>query len=231
MSDKKGRPTTDMPAGDARREQERVNGDELAQEAEEKTTMLGAIDATKIEPDREILGQIVNDRFNRMEVSDAQSPYVYAWIRGYMRDGRQDLEQVTIKQLAKVRNPETGRMEPCWHVVCGSMPEAMECKDVYGYRRLGDAILMRCRKDLAAELDAMEQDERNAAEGRLFEELEERANGPLRDAVRITRFNATTQDWRHQRRQLARGQALAPGGPMETMLRRGTVPGMPPGRV
>lgn len=228
----KGKPLSDVPAGDERREQERVNADELAQLAEEQNRGMHAIDPSKIEPDNEILGQIVNDRFNRMEVSDAQGAYVYCWIRAFTRDGRQDLEAVTIKQLAKVKNRETGRMEPCWHVVIGkTMPEAQECIDVYGYRRIGDSILMRCRRDLYVELERMEQEERDLAEGKLYEEFEENAHGVLGNAVRVSRFNSTANDWRRDRRQLARGAAMSPGGPMERMLKQGTVPGMRPGRV
>ena len=80
--------TTDMPAGDARREQQRVNADALAEEAETRAAQLERerMNPQALEPDREIRQHLVP--FNQLAVTDAQPGYRYCWSNGRGRHSR-----------------------------------------------------------------------------------------------------------------------------------------------
>ena len=129
--------------------------DDLEREAEERSVDRIALDPAKLCEDREILGQL-----NSLEVSNANPNYVYCWVR---KTATSDV-QVQQKLSLSIRTA-VGTM-PCWEVVHGTMPEAMERKNALGERQIGDTILLRCRKDVYIRLmDYQEEKNRRVQTG------------------------------------------------------------------
>ena len=213
------RSTEGMPAGYERDEQEQINADALAEEAETRRAGIegGRIDPKVFEPDREIISH-----FNELDVSNADPAYKYCWVctaaRGVM---------VTAKLAIRVRNMATGHMEPTWEVVTGAMREAEECKDATGVRRIGDTILMRCRKDHFALIQKFENEKRlhqqGANESTLLEMAEQQNRRGRGVVVHVNSPLADPQLRDAARRAAARGIARKQ---FEGMIRAGTVPGM-----
>ena len=222
MSPRTARAVDDMPAGHARDEQVRVNADDLQRRGETELGDGGRINPKAFEPDREILYQIVH---NQLEVSGALPEYDYCWVCT-----RADGVMVNAKQSIRVRDAD-GFMRPIWEVVRGAdMPEAKECMDVTGVRRLGDVILMRIRKDHHALLRRAnrqkQKDQVEAAHGTFLamgEEAQRRGQGI------VTRVDTTLADPRVQayaRRAAAQGIAREE---FTRMLQDGAIPGLRPG--
>lgn len=215
------KPTTGMPAGHTRDEQERENADALAERAEGLTAE--AINPNVFRVDNEI-AQHIAEHFNELEVSRPDPAYKYAWVctkaNGVM---------VTSKLALRVRNPD-GFPEPCWEVVKGSdMQEAVESKDETGLRRIGDVILMRCRKDRYALLQQAErykQEMRRASvDSNLIamgEEARRKGHGVI---VRVDSSLADPKVRAYANRAAAQGIAR---DKFDEMIRNGEIPGLAP---
>jgi hypothetical protein len=222
-------PTVEMPPGDAKREQEAINLDFLQEEAEKKANGVnaGTIDPSKIKPDREILVHF--SMAGNLEVSNADPGYVYYWCgtagHGWM---------ITYLEAFRLKNLDTGHIEPIWEVVKGDMKESWENRDVTGVRRVGDTILMRCRLDRYylfrkwdREQRMQQQDPEAAASGLLAAEEEAHRKGFTGLNVKV---NDPSSDPRLRRMMM---QAAARGIAKEKflhMLREGKIPGFPAAR-
>src|SRR5436190_15732469 len=114
-------PTIEMPAGDAKHEQEEINKDFLDQAGEEAAAGVHAatVDPSKIKPDREILVHFT--MAGNLEVSNADPNYVYYWPgtggHGWM---------ITYLEAFRLKNLDAGHIEPIWEVVKGDMKESWE---------------------------------------------------------------------------------------------------------
>lgn len=156
-----GRPTVAMPAGDAKREQERKNTDALAAEAEHYP--LQAIEPDALTIHREIASRLVDDQLQPRGVEHAQEGYVYCRVAGFNHLGQTDTSAVIAKQRLMIRDAETGQPRPVWELVRGSDPEDPHLKDLNGgIRKLGDTVLMRARKAEAVAIELRETETRLA---------------------------------------------------------------------
>lgn len=128
-----------LPAGHARDEQIKMNTDINAKKVEQAAETAGSINPAAFEPDREILAHT-----DGLEVSDKQPGFVYAW---KCFDSPASNKGYWVKQ-AQIQG---------WQLVCGDMPEAKECKDVAGMRRVGDTVLMRIPIERHQQLEQADQ--------------------------------------------------------------------------
>lgn len=134
------------PAGHLRDEELRRRADGLAQAAEEQSGDRFAIDPHAFDIERELASQ-----FSGLEVSHQVPGYTYCWVytgaKGYF-----------IAEKKSRRVLWNGAPTPCWEIVQGDMPEAIEFKGKAGdtTRQLGDVILMRCPDHLKDRLDAVQ---------------------------------------------------------------------------
>lgn len=202
------------PAGDAQRDELKARGDALAEQAETLGVVGGAINPKAFAIDREIAGHV-----NELDVSNASPEYAYAWVW----TGQQGIK---VKEKLARRVREGDGLVVCWEVVNGDMPEASELKTVDGTRRLGDVMLLRCRKERKEQLDAQDEIQRARREASINEPLEELA----RKYPRLVKVHTDLNDPTLQaglRRGAARGFAAQQ---FDTAIRGGTVPGMPAGR-
>lgn len=204
------------PAGDARRDELARRADELQEQAETAGIVGGKIDPKAFKLDRDIARSIMN---NELEISGALPDYRYCW----PWTGQQGFQVKT--KLARRARDESGALVPTWEVVNGDMPEAVECKQADGTRRVGDTLLMRCKKHLAEQLDAQDEAIRLRREASINEPLEELA----RKYPKLVRVHTDLNDPTLQaglRRSAARGIAAQQ---FNTAIREGAVPGMPAG--
>lgn len=188
----------ELPAGHAREEAKKVVADELAQQGEQQFANATALDPSAFEIDRE--AAYVHERTDGYEVKNAQEGYVYCWVREDKPGS-----QVQWKRSIRVCMPEG--YVPLWEVVQSDMPEAPDEKDVRGYRKIVDCILMRARKErfeaytaAQARLNALR--ERGASEG--MEELARKSKGLVRVYNEADISNPTTLN-----RAMAQGMARA----------------------
>ena len=145
---------TDLPsAGDERRDVLAQRGDALEEKAETLSQDRGRIDPSKLRVENELA-----QHFNELDVSNQDPAYVYKWVQAgfYGRFIKAELSKH-------------------WEVVQGDMPEAIELKGMGAdtTRRLGDVILMRCRKDIFKRLMRQEEAHRRAVESGVTSEVEE----------------------------------------------------------
>jgi hypothetical protein len=147
----KGRPI-DEPKGPKRADAMARATDDLAQQAEERSEERGAIDPKKLVIESEIA-----QHFNSLEVSHAQPGYVYCWAR--FKGDAGGVTQVQMKLAMTVKTNQG--ILPCWEVVCGNMPEAIERKatgpGMDTTRCLGDVMLLRCRMEVYEAIRAYEE--------------------------------------------------------------------------
>ena len=139
------------PPGDARQEILKERKDDLQQRGETMAGQLdlNAIDPSKIQPEREILSLI-----DSLQVNQRQPAYEYKWVQDKWPSNASALE---VRRTLAIHVRVNGAVRPAWEIVKGDMPEAPELKDVLGTRRLGDCVLMRCRKDIYALLQQREK--------------------------------------------------------------------------
>lgn len=217
------------PAGHGRDEVLRERADTLAEAAE--STGRERFNPAKLDPINEIASKIVGTSFNSLHVSGALADKVYCWVRAYDDRGTYKPQAVYAKQLQRVPDAD-GTPRPCWEVVHGSMPEALECKSVEGYRKLGDCILMRCDKDVyeaIRRLEDADRAERNGLGGTLGTTADMLAQSKLRGSMAVTEFNNDPREEMRLRHMAHREQAMR--GPVTQALKNGTVPGLrAPGR-
>lgn len=208
----KTNPST-LPAGDARREAERTAADDLAAEAQERGIEAGAINPRAFRIENEIA-----QHFNELEVTNSLDEYEYCWVQaGY--HGR----FIKMKQAQRVE--EDGGLAPCWEVVQGDMPEALEVKGLMAdtTRRLGDVILMRCRRDRAAKLRKMQEARRAQVERGITSELEEMGQRLRGRGVIV---HTSLDDDAMKRAQNRAAMRMQAGQMIDGMLRDGSVPGL-----
>ena len=201
----------DLPAGDARREAMREAEDTLAEAAEAASDERGAIDPRAFKIENEIARY-----FNELEVSNPDPAYQYRWVQAGFH-GR------FIKMAQTERVPEGGGLAPCWEVVQGDMPECMELRGPAAdtTRRLGDVILMRCRKDRFLKLQRMRDARRAALQSGSTTELEELGRQYRHRGVIIhTNLGDAMAEGRGT---LLRQQGLQM---VSDMIREGSVPGL-----
>jgi hypothetical protein len=129
------------PAGHARNEELRQRADKLIEKAERLHAEQGggAIDPAALEIDPEIAAH-----FDELHVSEALPEYLYLWENFVSHNGYAIRSRLAIR----VKLPNVSYMTPAWEIVKGDMPEAEELRQVDGTRKLGDAMLMRCRRDV-----------------------------------------------------------------------------------
>lgn len=202
-----------LPAGEARREAEKSAADELAEEAQARGLEAGAIHPKAFRIENEIAS-----RFNELEVTDAQPEYEYCWVQaGY--HGR----FIKMKQAQRVE--EDGGLVPCWEVVQGDMPEALEVRGLMTdtTRRLGDVILMRCKRDRALKLRKMQEARRAQVERGITSELEEMGQRLRGRGVIV---HTTLDDDALKRAQNRAAMRLQASQMIDGMLRDGSVPGL-----
>lgn len=203
-------------AGDERREELRRRKDDLDEQGEQLAAQhdIERVDPKKIKPDREILG-VITSAFNPLKVSHSQVEYVYCWARP---GGAND--QVINKTSIAVPD-EDGNPVQCWEVVMGDMPEAIERRDALGYRRVGDVILLRCRRDRyrMLERDHIRKTRlRGASIGQELEELADKTQG----LVTVHRDVSDPKLQRYLKHTQAAGMAT---DQTDARLRSGQMPG------
>ena len=194
------------PAGHARDEVLRQRADTLEAEAADRFGTTGAIDPAAFKEDHDAQvalrkAGVIRSEAPRdgNEVDDAEPGYVYCWARED-KPG----EQVRWKLAKKVTMPD-GSMASLWEIVCGDMPEAKAMRDVRGYRKMVDCILLRARADrhraYQIEIATLtRQREQGTSEG--MQELADRSRGQIRVYSEADVSQKTTLD-----RAMAQGMA------------------------
>ena len=127
------------PAGHTRDELLRRRSDDLEAQAAEQFANSGAIDPAKLKIDRE--AAYIHERTDGYEVKNAVPGYIYCWVRED-KPGN----QVQWARSKRVKMPD-GDWAALWEVVQGDMPECPDERDVRGYRKIIDCILMRARAE------------------------------------------------------------------------------------
>ena len=202
---------TDLPEpGDARREVLSERGDALEQRNEELGQDRGRIDPSKLRVENELA-----QHFNELEVSNQDPAYVYAWVQAGFY-GR------FIK----------AKLSRSWEVVQGDMQEAVELKGMGAdtTRRLGDVILMRCRKDIYKRLMRQEDAHRRAVESGVTSEIEEMGRKYEKYGL-IVHAGEGLSPTLLKRMQTSAVARQATGKKVDQLIREGRMPGAPaPGR-
>jgi len=187
--------------------------EQAAEEASEEQERYG-FDPATIDLDNEILSLL-----DELHVDNAQSGLRYCWCY----EGQRGREIVKKRRLG-------------WTVVQSADPECPELKDARGYRVIGDTILMSISEQRALAIDAMEERKRRAREegvGSGLVELGERYQGK---GIKV-HADASQVNFGRQGKNLMdvmEGSAKNQGAiqtaskGVDTMLRNGTVPYMPP---
>jgi len=205
------------PAGWKRDEQLAERKDNLEQAAEEASAEqeVHAFDPSKIEPDWDILEHI-----NELQVDDGVAGYRYMWV----------YEGLNGQMIVK-------KSRLGWVVVQSDMPECVALKDARGYRKIGDTILMRIPEDRFVKLEQAQEYRRltqqKGIKGALREMGEKyRSKGFIvhEDASEISagRGGSSLMDTMAQRSRQTGARNVAASG-VDSMLRSGTVPGLPKG--
>lgn len=167
-SDKQSTPDPGLPpAGYQRDEELRAREDTLQQEGEAKAAASEkeAINPSIFDVQRELAAQ-----FDQLHISDKQDGYEYLWVQCSYPSHSPGL---------MVRKYQT---LPGWEVVTGTMPEASELKAPDGSRRLGDVLLMRCRKDYFEMYQELSRERRRKQRAGLSDNLKTLGN---RRGVRV----------------------------------------------
>lgn len=195
------------PAGDEQRDELKRRADDLAERAETIGLDGGRVDPSAFRVENELA-----QHFNELDVNDADPAYAYCWVQaGYA--GR----------FIKMKLTEG------WEVVQGDMPEASELRGMGAdtTRRLGDVILMRCRRDRYALLQRREKDKRAR--------MEEGVTGVLRELGEkyrgkgvIVHTDTSTMNEQTVKRMSNRAAAQRTAADQtEQWLREGRMPGAP----
>lgn len=228
------------PAGDERREELKRRADALRKAAAELEAAGGfeAVDLSRIEPENEIAGAF--DPLTRMlRVSNAnEREFVYKWEQADLYGRHGNIWVTSSKSLG-------------WEVVSGPRdvaPEAWEHRQADGTRRVGDAILMRIRRERYEALMARQRRinvARQEGIGVQLLEQAEKAGIPVHDLTApstpqhiINHAQATREAARAARAAFVHASPQArPGAQrahaseiasrkLESAIRRGNVPGL-----
>lgn len=197
-------PTTKLPpAGHERKEELKKRTDQLQETIETKMPEMESLPSSALEPDREL--QYAMQEFSMHEVSDKQPGWVYAWVY----TGQHGTE-ITMKKTYG------------WLAVQGEDKEAKELEHVDTTRRLGDCILMKIPEERHKKLLAYEDYVRKLRSSAGDQELEDAA---AKLGLRVT-VNEPRIIQRFGGGSPAQMTVMQPGGPVDRMLKTGTVPGM-----
>lgn len=193
------------PAGDEQRDILRERADALAEAGE---TALPEIERAR--PDAFRVENELAQHFDALAVSNPDPMYVYAWVQCISQHG------YFVKSKAAQG----------WEVVQGDMPEAAELRGMGAdtTRKLGDVVLMRCRRDVHKRLQRHEDRKREsmqAASTARLQELGMKLRGMGVKVGEFSEFDARTADLAMKR---AQAQAIAQER-FTDHIRQGTVPG------
>ncbi len=175
------------PPGDARRELLKRRTDSLQEQIETDMPEAYAIDESKLDPSRfdNEMHQLMT---NLEHVSNRDDDYEYCWI-----------EPTNNMLFTMARNMG-------WIVVQGDDEEANEHRDVHGYRRLGnDLLLMKMRKDRYLAMKRHEEQKVHNQEAAVTERLEELGQRFSRHGGKI-HTNLATMDPRIRDTMMARAE-------------------------
>lgn len=167
-----GRPI-DEPAGPKRRNAMARSKDELDEERDGKEVAVRAL------KDIQIDGEIISN-FNSGEVSNANPAFFYKWARYVKPYG--GTAPVDYDLALTIRTSSHGVMK-VWEKVNGSMVEAIEHREVDGTRKVGDVMLIRCRRDVHACLRRWENEKvaiRAASAGNALQTIGDRTGVGVR---------------------------------------------------
>jgi hypothetical protein len=210
----------DLPnAGWQRDEELAKRKDALEQASEElgEKQEIHSFDPSKIAPDNEILQYI-----DELHVDKKQPGYAYIWVY----EGLNGREVVKKQRLG-------------WVVVTGDDPECLSLKDVRGYRKIGDTILMRIPQDKFEKLEQAQEYRRLVQQQGIEGALRE-MGAKYRDkgfiihddarSVNVGRKGKSLMDIMQSKAKAQGAHQTAMKG-VDTMIRQGTVPGIPtPGK-
>lgn len=197
------------PPGDARRDELKKRDDDLNMRLKAIEEALGldnsagpTVDVARIPIENEIAS-----KFDYLKVSEAQPEYAYYWANVASQYGL----DVTAHQVMG------------YEIVCGSMPEAMNCKDELGRRKIGDVILMRIKLDEYLKLRQLDRQKRQMREDGVTATLQAMSDRWGRRGVRLhqelNEYQMGRLARKAQAQQIARQQ-------FDDMLRTGRVQGM-----
>ena len=192
------------PAGHARDEVLKKRQDQLEEKAETQAAQLqtGTIDPDVLKAERELLNSM-----DSTMVTNADPAYHYTWVNFQSYHGW------AVKAKLAFRG---------WEVVNGSMPEASECKQVDGTRKLGDVLLMRISIDRFNILQALEAEDRNK-----FNQTPTSNLSALADKYASRGLIVRVNDSRDLKTMESRHRgAMAAQEKFETGLREGTIQGV-----
>lgn len=211
---------TELPAAGYLREEElKKRTDNLEQAAEEYGVDLTRIDPNKMKVDNELAVMI----FDSISISNKQAEYTYRW-GNYVAQNGYDVKECMSQRVVD----SSGQSVRTWEIVQGDMPEAAEQKGLSGdtTRKVGDVMLLRCRKDVYVLIDRYRRLQRERRERGVSAALEELGEKYRDKGVKV-HTNTRMADPAF-RREAAR--AAASGIAREKFneqLREGTVAGMP----
>lgn len=193
------------PKGAARNEVLAQRTDALQEQAETRMPEAFSMPTDALEPDREL--QYAMQEFSLHEVTNKHPGFQYAWVYA----GQHGTE-LTMKKTYG------------WVVVQGDDPESKELMHVDTTRRLGDCILMRIPNAKYEKLQKYEEYIRRMKQGAGDEEVRELGrqlglNVEVDSPDIIKRFGGNSP-----------AQMVVSQGPLDKMLRQGTVPGLMPGQ-
>ena len=202
-------------AGWKRDEQLAQRKDALAQAAEQASEdrELYAFDPSKFDPEREIQNQL-----DELNVDNAQLGWRYFWCYEG-QNGRFIL-------LAQRQG---------WQVVQSNDPEAPSLKDARGYRKIGDTILMRTPEANYQKIEAIRDYRNKVREQGVTSTLQEMSDKYRSKGIKMVDPHeksigrgGTLMDAMEKNAQTLGARQTAMKG-VDTMLRNGTVPGLPKG--
>lgn len=205
------------PAGWKRKEQLAERKDNLEQAAEEASDEreVHAFDPSKLEKDWDILQHI-----NELQVDDRVDGYRYMWV----------YEGLNGQMIVK-------KSRLGWTVVQGDMPECAALKDARNYRQIGDTILMRIPEDRFNQLEEANEYRRLMQQKGIESALREmgekyRSKGFIVhddvSSVNLGRKGSSLMDVMEKKSRQTGVTRTAMSG-VDSMLRSGTVPGLPKG--
>lgn len=194
------------PAGFERDEELRRRADELERKVEMLMSQMdiGAINPKVFEKDREIQHAI--QLSDGLQVEGALDTHMYCWVNYNTQHGTKVWQK---KSLG-------------WEVVSGDAPECRNHIKEDNTRRIGDVLLMRIPKDLHLMLEMKAADRRRAIEFGVDSDLRD-ITSKHRDAMTYHGDVGDTSAFKAQR---AAGARQVASQQLNTMLKRGTVPGL-----
>jgi hypothetical protein len=191
------------PVGHKRDEELKRRADNLQEKIETKMPEAYSLDPSKLKEDREILQWMVGPSLH--EVSNKQPNRVYCW------------EYAGANGTAITAKRFYG-----WQAVQGDDPECIELKHVDTTRRLGDTMLLWMPVERHQKLLLFDEYKRRLQSSAPDDDFRQAAsdlglNAEVNSPRLIKRFGGQTP---------AQKVVIQGGGPVDRMLREGSIPGM-----